>query len=218
MNTPFVLKVTEHEQSTSLRERMRAAGCVFEFVVFTPIIDAPIDEQMHRHALFGMECYQIAAYKTPELVESGNYLPSYYAPIPGWNWDVEQAVATPLSADMVQRLTVMNETEEGPLSLYKDFCHPPYSARFRGGEREAQALYCKWLQLLGLESQGDVHVINWVDGYEQKWCRLSNGDMPREKPWGEFFEWGLEWWGIWCLTVWNPKKRTLSVLVASTSD
>ncbi|UOB26090.1 hypothetical protein MRY17_10455 [Pseudomonas orientalis] len=218
MKTPFLLTVVEHERTTSLRERMRTAGCVFEFVVFSPKLNTTMDEFMHRQALLGMEYYQGAAFKTPELAKTGDYLPSQYAPIKNWNWDVESAVATPLTLAEVKNLTSMQKNEPGPTALYEAFCHPPYSARFKKGESEAQSVYCEWLQLLGIEAQDDVVVINWVDAYEEKWGRRRDGSMPVERPWGEFFEWGLEWWGIWCLTVWNPRKQTLSVLVASTSD
>lgn len=217
MKIPFFLEVVEQEQSTLLRKQMRTAGCVFEFVVFSPISNAPINESLYRHALLGMEYFQVAKYKAPELAEAGSYLPSHFDPIPGWDWDVEGAVATPLTLDEIRNLTVMQKDMSGPTALYLAFCHPPYSARFKNGEREAQALYSEWLQLLGIEAQDDVVVINWVDNYEEKWGRLE-GNTPQERPWGEYFEWGLEWWGIWCLTVWNPRKRTLSVLVASTSD
>ncbi|AZF48271.1 MULTISPECIES: hypothetical protein [unclassified Pseudomonas] len=216
MQSPFLLTVVEQEQTTSLRKRMCTAGCVFEFVVFSPKLNIAVDEHVHRQALLGMGCYQAAAYRTPELAETGDYLPSHYAPIP--DWDVERAEATPLTLAEVKNLTVMQKNLFGPTALYSAFCHPPYSARFKRGESEAQSLYCEWLQLLGIEAQNDVVVINWVDAYEEKWGRRPDGSLPVERPWDGFFEWGLEWWGIWCLTVWNPRKSTLSVLVASTSD
>lgn len=217
MQSPFLLTVVEQTRTASLRERMRTAGCVFEFVVFSPKYNAAIDEHVHRHALLGMSYYLIAAHKTPELAEVGDYLPSQYAPIPCWDWDVERAIATPLTLAQVHSLTITQKNDVGPTALYSAFCHPPHSARFKKGESEAKSVYCEWLQLLGIDPQDDVVVINWVDGYEEKWGRL-NGLVPVEQPWGEFFDWGLEWWGIWCLTVWNPRKNTLSVLVASTSD
>lgn len=213
----FLLTVIEQKRTTCLRNRMRTAGCVFDFVVFSPDPNVIVDEHLHRQALLGMDYYQWAAYKTPELAETGDYLPCEYAPIPDWDWDVERAVATPLTLAEVKNLTVMQKNESGPTALYEAFCHPPYSARFKRGESEAQSLYCEWLELLGIEAQDDIVVINWVDAYEERWGRLD-GNMPVERPWGAFFEWGLEWWGIWCLTVWNPRKHTLSVLVASTSD
>ena len=217
MHSPFLLTVVEQAQTTSLRKRMQTAGCVFEFVVFSPVSNANINEQLHRQALLGMSYYQIAAYETPELAELGDYLPSEYAPVPDWDWDVERAVATPLTLDEIHSLTIMQKYKLGLAGLYSAFCHPPHSARFKKGESEAQSVYREWLQLLGIDPQDDIVVINWVDGFEEKWQRL-NGDVQVEKPWGEFFDWGLEWWGIWCLTVWNAKKNTLSVLVASTSD
>jgi hypothetical protein len=47
------------------------------------------------------------------------------------------------------------------------------------------------------------------------------GDPQREpgrSAWSPYFDDGKEWWGIWCLTVWNPRRRTLSAMMASQTD
>lgn len=217
MNDPFLLSVIELEKTASLRERMLKAGCVFEFVVFEPIAEVVVDEHLHRQALLGMGHYFGVAYKNPELARSGGYLPGVYNPDPELDTDIERAVATQLSPDEILNLTVVQDCKQGPLELYEAFCNPPHRARFKGGEAESQSVFGEWLQLLGIELQDDIVVINWVSNYETKWMTYD-GNPPVELPWDDYFSFGLEWWGIWCLTVWNPKKRTLSVLTASTSD
>ena len=47
-------------------------------------------------------------------------------------------------------------------------------------------------------------------------------DYPEREPerstWSAYFEDGKEWWGIWCFTVWNPRRGTLAAVMASTTD
>ena len=72
------------------------------------------------------------------------------------------------------------------------------------------------LDVLGLDPEQQPQVINWVGNLELD-CQAP--DMgPHLLPWSDYFDEGLEWWGVWCLTVWNPVRRTLSVLAASATD
>ena len=36
--------------------------------------------------------------------------------------------------------------------------------------------------------------------------------------WSNYFDDGLDWWGVWCLTIHNPQRQTLSALAASATD
>ncbi|WP_167659284.1 hypothetical protein [Pseudomonas fluorescens] len=40
----------------------------------------------------------------------------------------------------------------------------------------------------------------------------------RQRMGQDYFDDGPEWWGVWCLSIWNPKRGTLAVLAASTTD
>jgi hypothetical protein len=62
---------------------------------------------------------------------------------------------------------------------------------------------------VGLLPNHDIEVLDWV------------GDPlmePERSNWSKYFEDGKEWWGIWCLTVWNPRRQTLAALIASSTD
>ncbi|MOA62241.1 hypothetical protein D3C78_1875990 [compost metagenome] len=59
--------------------------------------------------------------------------------------------------------------------------------------------------------------MSWVDNFNLNWTASDEYDPARE-PWSDYFDDGLEWWGVWCLSIWNPKRRTLAVLAASTTD
>lgn len=97
MQSPFLLTVVDHEHSTTLRERMDAAGCVFEFVVFSPAPGAPVDETLHRQALAGMGCFLAASREHRQSAQTGHYLPEVYDPQADSDWQVHKASATALS-------------------------------------------------------------------------------------------------------------------------
>lgn len=219
MESPFLLTIVGHEQSTALRERMDDAGCVFEFVLFRPAPEALVDETLHRQALQGMGCFLAASAENWLAAQAGNYLPEVYSPQADDDWRVDKAIATPLSQAQVRNLTLTEDYEHGPLALYASYTGAPYGVSFEGGEAGAQSTFHEWLELLGLEEHNDVVVINWVNGYALQWISNAEHALAGWESWSPwYFEDGLEWWGIWCLTIWNPRLNTLSVVVASTSD
>lgn len=199
-----MLKVVETQKCESLRERMDDAGCVFEFVVLAPEIGAVVDEAMHRQALL---CFYEHLTGSPFSADDSACM----------SWDLDKAVATPLNQEEVHRLMLTQDEVGGPLALYAHFREPPYLTEFKGAEPEAQALFHEWREVLGLEEQDGIVVLNWVKGFKLEW--LDNDDaIPGREPWSDYFDHGLEWWGVWCLTIWNPRRRTLSALIASATD
>jgi hypothetical protein len=212
----LVLKVIDEEKNKSLVDRMDDAGCVFNFVVLRPEINVTVDESIHRQALI-----RLHEKLMKDLWDWHNDLiknPEYINPVdPAISWDLEKAVATVLSRKEILNLILVEDYERGPLAFYGSFREPPYRTEFKGGELEAQALFREWCQALGLEEQDDVVVINWVKGFKREWVNNSDA-IPGRESWSDYFNEGLEWWGVWCLTIWNPKRRTLSALIASTTD
>ncbi|NUU38812.1 hypothetical protein, partial [Pseudomonas sp. C2B4] len=136
---------------------------------------------------------------------------------PEISWELEKAVASPLNQEEIHNLVLTEDYIRGPLALYGHFREPPYGTEFKGGELEARSLFNEWCQVIGLEEQDDVVVINWVKGFKKEWVNNDDAILGRES-WSDYFDAGLEWWGVWCLTIWNPKRRTLSALIASTTD
>ncbi len=207
-----LLQGIEQAHCASLRNRMDAAGCVFEFVLLAPEAETRVDEALHRQALQQLHEHlmhgQLEWHRA--LIQNPEYA---HRPPPSMTWEQHRAQATPLAAEQVQRLLRVEDSPQEPLELYHGFRRPPYGTRFKGGEEEARALFHEWCNLLGLEAAEGVQVINWVDGFVLDW--QDGDDNP---PWSDYFASGLEWWGIWCMTVWNPRRRTLSALVASATD
>ena len=211
-----MLKVIEEEKTASLLDRMDDAGCVFNLVVLSPDEGVKVDEAIHRHALVGLhEKLMKEAWdwhndliKNPEYISSGG---------PAISWELDKAVATVLNQEEIHNLILTDDYVQGRLALYAHFREPPYGTEFKGGELEAQELFHEWRQALGLEEHDGVVVINWVKGFKLEW--LDNEDaIPGRESWSDYFDAGLEWWGVWCLTIWNPKRQTLSALIASTTD
>ncbi|MDG5976154.1 hypothetical protein H010_12889 [Hydrogenophaga taeniospiralis CCUG 15921] len=87
--------------------------------------------------------------------------------------------------------------------LFQAFDDPPYPAQCETG------LFADFCEVAGLWPSRDVEVFDWVGNPDTE---------PGRSTWSNYFDAGKEWWGIWCLTVWNPRKRTLSALAASSTD
>ena len=87
--------------------------------------------------------------------------------------------------------------------LFQAFDDPPYGARCEPG------LFADFCRTVGLLPHQGIEVLDWVGNPETE---------PERSEWSDCFDDGKEWWGIWCLTVWNPQQRTLAALVASATD
>ncbi|PAU66067.1 hypothetical protein BZL41_03825 [Pseudomonas sp. PIC25] len=205
-----MLVVTEQARSEALRVRMDASGCVFQFVVLALEGDATVDETLHRQALWAMHEQLMAELHAwhRQLVANPAYVNQ---PAPSIDWHPERALARRLADDEVAGL---RRTEQ---PFYRAFRKPPYDTRFLGGEAEAQALFHEWLDLLGLVDGEQPEVIDWTSNLSADGTSEAL-DAASSEPWSDYFDAGLEWWGVWCLTIWNPQRRTLSVVGASTTD
>lgn len=211
-----MLKVFEEKKHERLSDRMDEAGCVFEFTVFQHEPGLIVDELVHRQALVGLheQLMKEARDRHSNLIKDPQYKNNGDPEI---SWELEKAVATPLSDDELNNLMLVAGYERGPLALYGHFREPPYGTRFKGGEPEAQKLFHEWRSALGLLEHNGVSAINWVKGINTTWIDCEDAISGRES-WSNYFDSGLEWWGIWCMTIWNPERCTISALIASTTD
>lgn len=216
MDHSLGLKVVDQERTESLRQRMDDAGCVFEFVVVAPEGDSLIDEAMHRLALNALY-EQIMASQLDWHRKLIQKLPSANYPEPSMTWASDRAIATPLSRAEIRKLTSTEDYQRGPLALYGHFREIPYLTQFQGGEAESESLFREWLELLGLEDRDDVVALNWVRGLNSGLFDHNN-IASRCEPWSDYFDAGLKCWGVWCLTFWNPRRRTFGALAASATD
>ncbi|WP_338525112.1 hypothetical protein NUH87_05565 [Pseudomonas batumici] len=207
------LSVIESQETASLRERMSSAGCVFEFVVLAVEPELSVDEALHRQALMAM--YEQIMVSQHEWRQSLIRLrPDGIDRIPPLTWKLDQAVATPLDWAKVLDPSMTLSPRLSGSTLFNAFRDPPYGIRL--AEEAALELFKEWLALLGFDVRDDIVVLNWVDGLQTDRDRAEGILGPT--PWSNYFEAGLEWWGVWCLTIWNPRRRTLSALVASATD
>ncbi|NUT90108.1 hypothetical protein HNO91_27115 [Pseudomonas corrugata] len=211
-----MLKVIEQQASASLRQRMEEAGCAFEFIVLAPEVGEVITPVHHRQAVdqLFLAIRHLWLERHRQMILDPRYADT--AP-PDMSWDLDKARAKPLDRQEVAQLmrTDREAHNPPPFALYEAFCEPPYGTRF--GDGHLQALFREWLGLLGLEAGVEVEVLNWVDNFNLDWLASDEPD-PARAPWSDYFDDGLEWWGVWCLSIWNPRRRTLSVLAASTTD
>lgn len=203
-----ILTTTEQERSDSLRERMDDAGCVFQFCVMQVAPGVTIDETVHRLALRGLH-QQLTAEALDwhrKLIQNPQYADR---PEPEIDWAQDKAIAQEVPTSELGALIGIGEGQRP--SLYRAFIEPPYGTRFNGGEEEALTVFREWIDLLGLVKADQPQVIDWVSD-------LTLNHENDVEPWSHYFADGLEWWGVWCLTIWNPRSRTLSALIASTTD
>lgn len=195
---------------------MDDAGCVFNFIVFELESEVIVDESVHRRALVGLheQLMREALGGHAQLIKNPEYAGNS---APEISWELEKAVATLLSDEELKNLMLTEDYVRGPLALYGYFREPPYGTKFKGGEREAQELFHEWRIAIGLEENSGVTAINWVKGINTTWVNREDA-IPGRESWSNYFDSGLEWWGIWCMTIWNPELRTISALIASTTD
>ena len=209
------LRIVDQEKHLFLSERMDDAECYFKFIVLAPNSDVTFDESIHKQALVSLH---EALMK--ESMEWHNDLiknPEYKDRTPpSIRWDLEKAVATTLNQEEIRSLALtQNAMRKYP--LYGAFREPPYGTNFKDGDSEAHKLFYEWIDFLGIQEQDNINVIDWVHGIDYEW--INNDDaIPGRESWSDYFDAGLEWWGVWCLTIWNPKRRTISALIASTTD
>ncbi|MDA7415411.1 hypothetical protein PGB34_03455 [Xenophilus arseniciresistens] len=197
-----------------LRERMQAAGCVFDFAVRGVLADAGVELAHHRavlRAMFDDIDAQWALHRQA-LRAQGMDLPE---PLPAaMQHELARASATPWDARSVCDASGFKPRRSEGISfpappttpfesLFRAFDDPPYGTRAQPG------LFADFCQAVGLLPAQDIVVFDWVGDPEQ---------APQRSAWSAYFDDGKEWWGIWCLTVWNPRQRTIAALAASATD
>ncbi|WP_395317341.1 hypothetical protein [Variovorax sp. UC74_104] len=199
----------------SLRLRMKAAGCEFYFTVRQCLTAAgSVDEVHHRsllEALFSElqamadRGWQWQMAKHPHLKAGQRSMgPEDVFNASAMPWDtvsvVEVCVAEPVCRTSPLR---KSEPPNGFQRLSQAFQNPPSSLRC------PPELFSEFCTVVGLLPDHDIEVLDWVgDPFME----------PERSNWSKYFEDGKEWWGIWCLTVWNPRHQTLAALVASSTD
>lgn len=216
MSVQLLRQSLELESVTdSLRLRMRAAGCEFYFTVRQCLTAAVSVDEVHHRSLLAALFSEVQAMADRGWQWQMAIHPHLKA---GQRWigpeDVINASAVPWETAGVVDARVLepvcctspirrSEPPNGFQRLSQAFENPPSSRRC------PPDLLAEFCAAVGLLPNHDIEVLDWV------------GDPlmePERSNWSKYFEDGKEWWGIWCLTVWNPRRQTLAALIASSTD
>lgn len=192
-----MLQPMQNQRAEELRARLEQAGCVFDFRVLTLDPTATPGEAEHRLALqmlFETINERARLWRMELIAKDSRYAKQIW---PDLTPDLAQARPQALGIEAVRELA----RDDGPL------CHafrdPPYGTQLQVAD------FREWLQVLRLYPDEGLQVLDWV----------GNGDTEAHRShWSCYFDDGKEWWGIWCLTLYNPRRRTLSALAASATD
>ena len=208
-------------QAQALRERMAAAGCAFDFIVRAWNDTWAPGDAAHRAILVDLFAQvrdeagrrRAAVLRDrPDLADEDHWFALHV--------DLDRAVPKPWDtgslgpADRFRHGVRVHVGEAQDVSafgrLFQSFDDPPYGLNPPYGlGSEAESLFPAFCETVGLMPGEDAAVLDWVGSPDRE---------PERSTWSNYFDAGKEWWGIWCLTVWNPRRRTLAALAASTTD
>jgi len=192
-----MLQPMENQRLQELRSHLEQAGCVFDFRVLTLDPTATPGEAEHRRALqllFETINERARLWRLELIAKDSRYAKQSW---PDLEPDLAAARPQPLILEAVRELA----REDG--ALCRAFRDPPYGTQLQVAD------FREWLQALRLYPDESLQVFDWV----------GDGDAePHRSNWSSYFDDGKEWWGIWCITLYNPRRRTLSALAASATD
>ena len=192
-----MLQKLESRRVTELQARLDEAGSVFDFVVLGLDVTARPGEAEHKDALrvlFEGIRERSQAWRRKLLEEHPQYANK---PWPELIPDLDRARPQALDAPRIEDLA----RDDGP--LYRALVSPPYGSTLQVED------FREWREVLRLHAGEGLQVLDWVGNAD---------DEPQRSAWSSYFDDGKEWWGIWCLTLYNPRRRTLSALAASATD
>ena len=195
-----------------LRKRLDDLGSVFEFVTIALDRDVSPDEGTHRCAL--AELYEQIMLSQREWHRKViRRLPVASYPEPTMRWSLDDALGVALGRLQIANLLRTDIDDIGCPTLCGDFIRSLYFPDLVDRAGLGQALFAEWIDTLGLVDQSDIVVLSWVDKPTQSLMGRS-GECAGATEWTEFFcayRWPER---AWCLTVWNPSRRTISALAA----
>lgn len=214
------LALKEEAEVAALRETLQSVGSGFEFAVYGVAADIDDVGEAHHRAALRLLCDDIAAFAERYRQDVIARDPSLAAKLTtSLAFDVDAARATPLDASAVIAAEsfaplhrVVYTRDLATVSWFEWFCQafgdPPYTLHV-ADEAERASLFPRFCRCTGLLPGEGVVVLDWVGDPERE---------PERSTWSDYFDDGKEWWGIWCFTVWNPRRRTLAVAIASQTD
>ncbi len=204
----------------ALRQRMDAAGCVFDFIVRQPDETHPeadwIGEQHHRAVLRALFEEVISPEEShPQrrtALQTPNRAGSRSSRSPRCSFDLQKARPSRWDTASVREASAVTPDSHFELPWQKvsafewlvgAFNDPPYGAHC------PPQLFGEFCNAVGLLPHHGIDVLDWVGDPDIE---------PERSNWSNYFDPGKQWWGVWCLTIWNPYRRTLAALAASATD
>lgn len=106
-----------------------------------------------------------------------------------------------------------NDPHNWYLRLYRAFNNPPYGLHGLS-DADRLALWTDFCTQTGLLPQAHPQVFDWI----RHEVYAGHRRQPVSHPLSNYFDDGLEWWGVWCLTVYSATSHTLAAIVASATD
>lgn len=119
----------------------------------------------------------------------------------------------PLSAPQSYQEMLQNRdwhTQNWGAQLCHQFMHPPYDLQ-NLDEKARLVLWQDFCDLCGL-NHPQAHIYDWVRH------QAYADDFQEGTLFSNYFDDGLDWWGVWCLSVYQPEAQTLAVMTASAID
>lgn len=201
------LQALASPELAAMHKRLEEMNCVMEFEVYAFRSGEFISRELHRQALelfFAGVRERSIQQRLSVIKEFPKYASSAFFML---EVDFSAATSIRLSEDRVMQLVAQRENLPDAQCLFRAFSDPPHGMKI--SQAEAPHLFQTWCELMGLSPKDDIKVLDWVGDPNQE---------PQRSDWSNYFSAGKEWWGIWCLTILNPLKRTISVLAASATD
>jgi hypothetical protein len=207
----------QQTQVDTLQADMQAARCVFDFAVFQAADFTGADVDLHRSALQNF-CEQLVQRAQAYLNQVRKQNPEMV--LQDVSTDFNTQLATPIRVKPELLSALLDTTpytfeKHDYHSFFQSFYDPPYTTSWTEAQRIP--IFEKWCRLIGLTPEDQPEVIDWVHDPSQKIENFPD-DLAGRCAWNDYFEAGLEWWGVWCFTIWNPKQQTLAVVMASATD
>ena len=202
------------DSRSSLRHRLDAVGSFFEFVYFSVDEKALIDTSLHKIALSKLY-EEIMASQREWHRRIVNQLQMADYPEPYMIWNVDEAAGKALNRKQIGKLLKADDGSSERPPLYDDFCNSLDLSKCDELASCRRALFREWTEALGLIESNDVVVLDWSSTIE-----LGSLDCSEQKihtDWTDFFLDRLAK-RVWCLTIWNPEKRTMAALAACTVE
>jgi hypothetical protein len=213
------LSYTEQQEIAAMQAAFEKAGCVFEFAVFRVAGTFEDQAALHKEALdrLDVQVNQKAALEYERLITM--HPKREATPFVGCKFKTELATPIAVKPELVHALLETKSWSSDKhfyAAFFQSFDDPPYGTNW--DHVQAPEVFQRWTEMIGLIPADQPQLMDWVSNPNRIALKGYYPDEPERCSWSNYFDDGLEWWGIWCFTIWNPRKQTMAALMASATD